>query len=63
MDNYRKTDWGLCKINHSKIPVTSSDERQYENGISHKYNSITASENKSTELFLMWNCFVDCFNC
>lgn len=61
MDNYCKADWSLCKINHSKMPVTWHDERQYENGISHKCNFITTSKNKSTELFLMCNCFVDCF--
>lgn len=59
MDNYHKAEWSLCKINHSKIPVISSDERQYENKFNHKDNSITASKNRSTEIFLMYNCFVD----
>lgn len=63
MDNYHEADWCLRKINYSKIPVTSSDEKQYENGIKHKDNSITASKKISIELFLMLNCFVDCFNC
>lgn len=51
MDNYHKADWSLCKINHSKMPVTWHDERQYEKRISHKCNFITASKNKSTKLF------------
>lgn len=63
MDNFCKAYWSLCKMNHSKMPVTCLDKRKYENGTSHKCNSITASKNKCTELFLMCNCFVDCFNC
>lgn len=63
MDNYHKADWGLYKTNYSNIPVNSSDERQHNKGINHKDNSITVSGNKNTELFLICNCFGDCFNC